>query len=103
MPVFSVSFRIHRDATYQHRYDTFVEQLTSVGVGNYWDETTSYMLVRTHETIGDFCTRIYVHSGFDSSKDVYVVMDVDAKSARARGKIEYPNTLKSLVPYIVPL
>ena len=101
MSTFSVSFRIHQDVDRQRRYDTFVEQLESVGVGQYWAETTSFYFVKTTETIDAFCHRIYVHSGFNATKDIYVVMDTEVKAARARGAIQYPNILKSTVPYIV--
>ncbi len=99
MPVFTVSFRIHEDSTYQKRYDSFVEQL-KVSRPDYWEETTSFAIVRTAESIDDFCHRLYYKSEIYDSKDMFLVMDVDSKSARARGPIKYPHTLQDLVPFV---
>lgn len=102
MSVFAVTFRIHDDSDYRRRYDSFTDEVRN-GATTHWEETTSFMLVETTESIDSFCSRIYVKSSFDSSKDIYVVMDTQVKSARARGPIKYPFTLHSLLPYLKTL
>lgn len=102
MSVYAVSFRIHEDSTYQTRYASFTAQLQQ-GSKTHWDETTSFALVETDETIDGFCSRIYVYSGFDSSKDLYLVLYTNKLSARVRGSVKYPHTLQSLLPYLVKL
>ena len=102
MSVYAVSFRIHEDVDYSRRYQSFTSALAA-GATASWDETTSFVLVETSESIDAFCSRIYVHSAFDSSKDIYLVMDVEKKSARFRGKNKYPNTLQALIPYLTVL
>lgn len=102
MAVYAVSFRIHNDTDYSRRYESFTKALTAGAIRS-WEETTSFVLVETAESIDTFCLRIYVGSAFDASKDIYLVMDVEKPSARFRGKNEYPNTLQALIPFLVQL
>jgi hypothetical protein len=100
MSVFTVSFNLDYDDTYTSRYNSFVKQLRATTP--WWDETTSFIIVSTSESIDDFCYRIYVHSEFNQSKDRFLVLDANAKSGRYRG----PNRdadLLVLLPYVVKL
>lgn len=90
---YAVSFELKSDATYQARYDSLMAQLRK-GAGGFWDETTSFVLVRTDEAIDDFERRLYVGSSFDGSKDKILVIDHAASTAIARGVITMPHTLK---------
>jgi hypothetical protein len=100
MAVFAVSFDLHYDANYQDRYASFMEQVKKGGV--WWADTTSFVVVRTAETIDTFCSRIYTQSSFNSTKDLYLVMDTEVKSARIRGKISDRDIFK-LIPYLTEL
>jgi predicted RNA-binding protein len=65
-----------------------------------WDETTSFALVETNETIDVFEQRLWL-SKFDSTKDKLLVIDVSYDTATFRGTVKKIDTLKSLLPGIV--
>lgn len=100
MAVFTVSFSISYDDTYSERYNSFMEQVKKSGL--WWDETTSFVVVRTEESIDDFCSRIYIHSKFDAMKDRYLVLDANAKSGRYRG-VNKDQDLFVLIPCVKKL
>jgi len=100
MAVYAVSFDLEYDSTYQDRYTTFMEQVKMGGA--WWADTTSFVVVRTGETIDPFCTRIYTQSGFNSAKDLYLVCDTEKLSARIRGKFKDKDIFK-LMPYLIEL
>lgn len=100
MAVYTVSFDLEYDSTYQSRYSSFLEQVKKHGL--WWADTTSFVAVRTTESIDAFCSRIYVESEFNHTKDLYLVMDSDAKSARIRGKIK-DRDIFDLIPYLIEL
>ena len=99
MSVFLVSFEIKYDSDYQRRYSSFTQQVQS---GRYWADNTSFVVVETTETIDDFCTRIYVHSAFDGTKDRYMVLDANVKSGRIRGPV-HNSSIFSLLPFVIKL
>lgn len=100
MAVFAVSFDLEYDANYQSRYSSFMEQVKKTG--DWWADTTSFVVVRTSESIDSFCSRIYIDSSFDASKDVYLVSDTEKLSARIRGKIRDRDIFK-LMRYLIEL
>jgi hypothetical protein len=100
MAVYAVSFDLEYDSAYQERYVSFMEQVKKGG--EWWADTTSFVVVRTSETIDSFCSRIYTQSSFNSTKDLYLVTDVEKLSARIRGKIKDKDIFK-LMPYLIEL
>jgi len=100
MPVFIVSFDLKYDDTYQARYNSFMEQV-KLG-GDWWDDPTSCVVVRTSETIDAFCHRIYVKSDFDATKDLFMVLDAHVKAGRIRGAIKSRKVFQ-LIEYLVEL
>jgi hypothetical protein len=101
MSVFLVTFRIHSDATYSARYQSFQEALLAGCLG-YWREPTSFVAVSSAETIDAFCSRIYVNSSFDASKDMYLVLDANVKTGRVRGNLIDQDLFK-LMPFVIKL
>ncbi|WP_409188588.1 hypothetical protein [Bradyrhizobium sp. RDM4] len=100
MATLSVSFDLEYDSTYQARYTSFMEQVKKSGL--WWADTTSFVVVSTTESIDEFCSRIYVNSDFNATKDLFLVMDTEVKSARIRGKISDRDAFK-LIPYLIEL
>ena len=100
MAVYAVSFDLEYDSNYQDRYTSFTDQVKKGD--DWWADTTSFVVVRTTETIDTFCTRIYAYSSFNASKDLYLVVDSEIKSARIRGKIKDRDIFK-LMPYLIEL
>ena len=100
MSVFLVSFDIKSDSEYSHRYDSFMTQVKKTTP--WWADTTSFVAVETNESLDDFCSRIYVHSGFDSPKDLYLVLDANVKAGRVRGNLKDQDLFK-LLPFVTKL
>lgn len=101
MARYAVTFRIHYDADYQDRYDTFAEQVKK-GATRWWAETTSFYAIETSESLDAFCARIYVHSKFNATKDIFVVVNVETGTGRSRGKISDRDLFK-VFPGVVEL
>jgi hypothetical protein len=100
MPVYAVSFDLEYDSTYQDRYTSFMEQVKKGG--EWWADTTPFVVVRTSETIDNFCSRIWSMSSFNGAKDLYLVVDTEKMSARIRGKLKDRDIFK-LMPYLIEL
>jgi hypothetical protein len=97
MSTFALSFNIHYDDTYSDRYGSLMAEVRKCS--KIWAETTSFCLVQTAESLTAFESRLYL-SKFAPSKDRMLVIDVSFDSAIARGKIDYPSTLGSMLPGI---
>ncbi|MFY0400792.1 hypothetical protein [Brevundimonas naejangsanensis] len=97
--VYAVSFELKSDSDYSKRYDSLMEQLKLKG--EMWDETTSFALVETDESLDDFEHRLYFKSELLDSKDKLFVIDVTDRPCIARGPFVMPYTLKSIMPKVV--
>lgn len=98
MGVYAVSFELKSDSDYSERYDSLIEQLKLKG--DMWDETTSFALVKTEESLDDFEHRLYFKSKLIASKDKLFVIDVTDRPCIARGAFLMPFTLKSIMPKV---
>lgn len=96
MSTYAVSFRFESDATRGERYESFMEAIRKTKT---WVETTSFCLVETSETISAFEIRLFL-TKFNLTRDTMLVMEVGHSDAIARGKVDYPATLGSLLPKI---
>lgn len=92
---YTVSFSIKADQTYSDRYDSLMKQLRSEPGIQFWDETTSFVLVQSPETIDVFANRLYFRSLLVASIDTLLVIDHSSSACIARGPIKYPFTLNS--------
>ena len=97
MNTFAVSFRIEHDAQWSDRYNSFMDAIRKTKV---WDETTSFCLVETSESLRDFQYRLYM-SKFSPMKDRMLIIDVRLDNAITSGDIEYPATLRSMLPLVI--
>jgi hypothetical protein len=100
MTTYAVSFDLKSDTTYDDRYKSLMAEIKK-GTQRTWEDTTSFVLVDSAETLSGFESRIYINSSFDASKDKLLVMDVTGNSAIFRGKTTYPHTLSTLLPKVV--
>jgi len=97
MSTYAVSFTIDYDATYVERYDSLMSEIRASG--KIWAETTSFCLVDSNETLENLERRLFL-SRFSPTRDKMLVVDVSLDRAIARGAIEYPATLRSLLPLV---
>jgi len=100
MSVYVVSFELKYEDTYSARYDSFMEQVKKTSP--WWAENTSTVVVKTDETIDDFCHRIYYDSSIIESKDRFLVLDADVRSGRVRGPVQ-DDDLFRLLPFVKKL
>lgn len=97
MATYAVSFDIKYDKTYSDRYSSLMDEIGKCS--RVWDETTSFCLCETAETPEAFERKLFL-SNFNTITDKMLVMDVRYDDAIARGKIDYPATLRSLLPSV---
>lgn len=95
MPSYAVSFHIHSDNGYSDRYNSLMEQIKKPPSNYVWDETTSFALVETTESLSEFALRLYTKSSVSSLTDKLLVIDHTISAAYAFGKIEYPTLLST--------
>lgn len=91
---YAISFEIKADDTYGERYTSLMEEIRKTPNASVWTETTSFVLLRSAETIDDLEHRLYYNSKLNSAKDILLVIDHISSFAVARGPIEYPATLR---------
>ncbi|NVD45838.1 hypothetical protein [Qipengyuania atrilutea] len=99
MPIYAVSFEIKNDASYNDRYQSLMKQIRACEM--HWEETTSFVLVKTGESLSDFETRLYVLSQFSHIRDKMLVLQVSGDDGVFRGVNNMPSTLALLMPNVV--
>jgi hypothetical protein len=99
---YAISFRIDTDThggrTYLERYSSFMDQVRKTSV---WEETTSFALTVSDETLENFVARLYLGSKFNAITDLMVVIDIERGVAVTKGKVSYPATLSSMLNRLV--
>ncbi|PMY37401.1 hypothetical protein C1Y35_19835 [Pseudomonas sp. GW456-L14] len=93
MANFIVTFRFKSDSSYQERYDGFVKKVQEIATTYPWPETSSFFAFEANETADSLASRLWLETGFDTSKDIMLVVDVKNRSKTTKGKIEYPTLL----------
>jgi len=101
MPHFVVTFRIASDATYQERYESFVDKAREIaGGGGYcWEETTSFYAFKAAGTANSVCEALYFGTQFSPFKDTMVVIDLDNRQKAVKGYVQYPHTLDGAIGF----
>lgn len=97
MSVFAITFRFKDDSDRDKRYASFMEYFEGKIV---WEETTSFVLLETTESVSQVASSLYLTS-FSPSRDKLLVIDVTDATASAKGDIKLPNRLKRLLPKVV--
>lgn len=97
MPVYCVSFVIESNSTYQKRYDSFVSECKKDS--EYWTDTTSFIVVKTSDSIDKFCQRIYLNSDFNAYMDLFLVIDPNSSDGRVKGTVK-DKDLFTLLPKV---
>lgn len=98
MAVFNVSFRIKQTGDHAGRYQSVVERIRSEAIdGQYWEETTSFTVLRSNKSAADLADAIYFGSEFMTDWDKLLVVNLSVKDHATKGNIEYPATLASLM------
>jgi hypothetical protein len=91
---YGISFELKKDSTYQDRYQSLVDQFYDTESEVPWDETTSFVLLRSKENIDELADRLYFSTELDASKDILLVFDHRASVAIARGPIKWKALLE---------
>lgn len=98
MPVHAVSFTLKDDRTRPTRYKSLMEQIRLKG--DVWEETTSFALVETTESVTELESRLYLNSDFSHLTDLMIVLDVTGRAGVCRGKNDLPTTLRLMMPTV---
>ncbi|WP_374833897.1 hypothetical protein [Paenochrobactrum pullorum] len=98
MATYAISFNLKYDDSYSTRYDSFMKAIRSFPT--VWEETTSFALVESSRSLEEVERLLYL-TDFSVSKDKMLVINVTSDACIARGKIDYPSTLRKLMPSIV--
>ncbi|MBO6724188.1 MAG: hypothetical protein JJ911_00820 [Rhizobiaceae bacterium] len=91
-----VTIRIKNDATYDDRYEGFVEALKEAKRKGFWSEPTSFWLVESDLGIDNFMATIT--APLDSGTDLVVVRRIAHDEARYFGAVRHPEVLESFIP-----
>jgi hypothetical protein len=91
-----VTFRIHDDATYEHRRDKLYEAIRTVS-SKWWIEPTSFITFASNESANAIAFRI--KSAFNPNTDLALPGMTDYKTALLIGKSEDSNIF-DLIPFL---
>lgn len=94
MANFVLTFRLKKNASYQQRYDSFVEKVQEIAPEWIWEETSSFYAFEAEGSAESVCQALYYGSSFDASTDLMVVLDVHEKMFATKGAIENLARLK---------
>lgn len=92
---FVVTFRFKADETYQDRYDSFVKKVQEIAKTYPWSETSSFYALEADETAASLCSRLYLETEFDATKDLMLVVDVKNQQKATKGEVKYPSLLNA--------
>ena len=96
MTSYLVTVRIKDDATYNERYEGFVEALSDAKATGFWSEMTSLWFIQSSLDIGAFGKAI--SKPLAASKDKLLIREIGSKSTRYFGAIEHADVLRSFMP-----
>ena len=98
MAVYNVSFRIKQIGDHASRYESVVKCIRAEAIdGDTWEETTSFVVLKSDKSAQDLCDAIYFGSEFMPDWDKLLVVNLSVKDQATKGAIDYPATLASLM------
>jgi hypothetical protein len=95
MAVYWTTFRIHNDASYQHRYEKLMEAIRVISI-KWWVDPTSFLLFESNQGIDGVASAI--KAAINSTTDMALVGMPDFKDARAIGHT-HDQDLFALMPF----
>lgn len=95
MANFILTFRFKSDSTYQDRYDSFVKKVVEIAATHPWAETSSFYALEANESADSLCSRLYLETEFDATKDLMLIVDIKNQTKATKGEIAYPSLLKA--------
>ena len=100
MAAYWITFRIAYESAGGRSYDDRYEAFTSAVVAsasNYWAQTTSFYVIESSSSIDALTATL--KREFAPSKDLFLIRQVDTKSARICGQND-DNDIFTLMPYL---
>lgn len=98
MNTLGISFTVAWDGTYRERRRSLMDAISRNAHGATWDETTSFVLIRSARSASDMLTTLYYGSGVNEALgDKLLVIDITNRTYAQRGAA-YPNLLSSFFP-----
>ena len=96
MPDYIISVRIKDDASYDERYDGFIDAISSAVATGYWSEMTSMWFIEADLEIGALGKAI--SKPLEASKDKLLIREIGRKNTRYFGAIDDVGVLQSFMP-----
>jgi hypothetical protein len=93
MPHYALSFELKSNDTRPSRYKSLMEQVRRAPSKSVWEETTSFVLVETTESLSTFADRLYYQTEVSSVTDILLAFDPWTGESLVRGPVKYPATL----------
>lgn len=97
MSTYAISFHLEYNSTYTERYTSLMAAIRQCA--KVWEETTSFAIVETHETLDTLERRLWL-SQFSSATDILMVIDISYDSCTIRGAAKKRAILKSILPQV---
>lgn len=95
-----VTFRIHKDANYDHRYNEIQEAILGHCHGAYWVDSTSYYMLQSESSATQVARDIAAVLG---PFDLALVGATEFKTAVFVGHSDDIASLRSIVPHLTEL
>ena len=83
---FIITFRIKAGPDYQKRYDSLIEKIADISIGNCWDETSAFYAIEAFGTAETICDELFFTTDI-SPEDKLLVIDVTNRTKSARGDL----------------
>jgi hypothetical protein len=96
--LYAISFRVEYEGDYDGRYASLVEAIRAQASGtDWWEETTSFMLITSDKSPAKLADDILSASTFDATKDLLLVIYLSGNQGYAiRGKYADKDVLTLL-------
>ncbi|MFO1138334.1 MAG: hypothetical protein U1E41_04570 [Paracoccus sp. (in: a-proteobacteria)] len=95
MASYAISFRIAEQGNADERRASLVDKVNEISTVVTWDETTSFILIKSFLSAEQVASKIYLESSMRQDIDKLLVVRVDGDAYSHRGDIKHPARLGS--------
>jgi hypothetical protein len=97
MALFAISFRVGMEENSNERRESLVARARSNASGEFWEETTSFILLNSAKTASGLASDIYVNSAMNGVYDKLLVVNLSTKEHGTAGTVSDTNKLSRLM------
>lgn len=97
MPIYSVNFRLKRDATYDLRWTELVTRIRREALGgDTWEDLTSNTYLQSHKTADQLADSLSAGL-LDLRSDLLFVLECDKQPYALRGHVDDPESMRAVL------